>query len=468
MRSEENHYSEKTGEKEMIIYNACVITFENENRVLNDHAVLIRGNLIKDLGPSADILAKYPEEEKIDAGGKVLMPGQICAHTHFYGAYSRGLGNNLKPAKDFPEILANLWYKLDRALDPESVQLSAELFMIDAVKNGCTAFFDHHASPNFIDGSLDVIEDVVLKSGLRGSLCYEVTDRNGKDGAKAGIAENARFLKKIAKNNHGGRIGGAFGLHACLTLSEETLDECAAAIPQGFGYHVHLAESQEDEWDSLYRYNMRCGERLYKHGMLGDKTIVAHCVHINKREMDYLKETGTWISHQPRSNMNNAVGAAQVESMIDDGMKVCLGNDGFTFDMWSEWKMAYYLHKVVNRDPRRGNAYAIQQMAAYNNAALAGQAFGFGDKFGKVVVDAPADLIIVDFKPFTDFNAGNLPWQIIFGWSERMITDTIADGKFVMRDRKLTTIDEEAVYAHSMEVYPRVWAKYHEYCDKEG
>ena len=136
--------------------------------------------------------------------------------------------------------------------------------------------------------------------------------------------------------------------------------------------------------------------------------------------------------------------------------------------MWSEWKMAYYLHKVVNRDPRRGNAYDIQKMAAYNNAALAGQAFGFGEKFGKVVVDAPADLIIVDFKPFTQFTAGNLPWQIIFGWSERMITDTIADGKFVMRDRKLTTIDEEAVYAHSMEVYPRVWAKYHEYCDKEG
>ena len=166
--------------------------------------------------------------------------------------------------------------------------------------------------------------------------------------------------------------------------------------------------------------------------------------------------------------MNNAVGAAAVESMLDDGMKVCLGNDGFTFDMWTEWKFAYYLHKVINRDPRRMNGYDVMKMAAYNNAALAGQAFGYGDKFGKIVVDAPADLIIVDFDPFTQFTAGNLPWQIIFGWSEAMITDTICDGKFLMRNRILTTIDEAAVNAHSMEVYPKVWAKYHEYCDKEG
>ena len=452
----------------MIIYNARVITWEDENRVLDNHAVLIRGKLIKDLGPSAEMLQKYPDEEKIDAGGKILMPGQICSHTHFYGAYSRGLGNNLKPAKDFPENHDKLWYKLDRSLDEESTRLSGEIFMINAIKNGCTSFFDHHASPNFIDGSLDVLEDVVDKSGLRCSLCYEVTDRNGKDGTKAGIAENVRFLKKISKDNLGGRIGGAFGIHACLTVDEDTLEQCAAAKPEGFGFHIHLAESQEDEWDSLYKYGMRCGERLYKHGILGDRTITAYCVHINRREAEYLKETNTWISHQPRSNMNNAVGAAQVESMLDDGMKVCLGNDGFTFDMWTEWKFAYFLQKVIHRDPRRMGGYDVMKMAAYNNAALAGQAFGYGDKFGKIVPDAPADLIMVDFQPFTDFNAGNLPWQIIFGWSESMITDTICDGKFLMRNRVLTTIDEAAVTAHSLEVYPRVWAKYHEYCDKEG
>lgn len=452
----------------MLITNARVITWEKENRILDNHAVYIQGKLIKDLGPSAEMEKKYASEEKIDAGGKILMPGQICSHTHFYGAYSRGLGNSLRPAKDFPEILANLWYKLDRALDEESTRLSGELFMINAIKNGCTSFFDHHASPNFIDGSLDVLEDVVDKAGLRASLCYEVTDRNGKNGTKAGIAENARFLKKIAKDNKGGRIGGQFGIHACLTVDEETLDWCKEAIPDGFGFHIHMAESQEDEWDSLYRFGARCGERLYKHGIMGDHTIIAHCVHVDGHEMELLKETGCWVSHQPRSNMNNAVGAAPVETMLSMGIPVCLGNDGFTFDMWDEWKFAYWLHKVVNRDPRRGNGFDIKKMAIDNNSALGGQAFGYGEKFGKIVADAPADLIMVDFHPFTDFTAGNLPWQIIFGWNEAMITDTICDGKFLMRDRKLTTIDEEAVCAHSLEVYPKVWKKYHEYCDLEG
>ncbi len=447
----------------MLIYNAKVVTWGNPNEVLNNHAVYIKDNLIAEIGPSNVLLGKYPQEEKIDADDQLLMPGSICAHTHFYGAYSRGMGIPCKPAKDFPEILNNLWYKLDRSLDEESTRLSAEIFIVDAIKSGCTTLFDHHASPEFIDGSLDVLADVVDQSGIRASLCYEVTDRNGKDGTKAGIRENARFLKKI-KDGYtlDGRLTGTFGIHACLTVDEETLAECAAAIPEGFGFHIHVGESQEDEWDSLYRFNKRCGKRLYDNKILGDKTIVAHAVHVDKAEMDMLKETGTWISHQPRSNMNNAVGAAQVESMLADGMKVCLGNDGFTFDMWSEWKAAYYMHKLINRDPRRMNGYDVQEMGAYNNARLSAHSFGL-DKFGQIAVGAPADLILVEYRPFTDLNAGNIPWHIIFGFNERMITATIANGKVLMLNRELTTMDEKAICARSMEKYSQVWDKFNSY-----
>mgnify|MGYP000849561524 CR=1 FL=1 len=445
----------------MLIYNAKVVTWEKPNRVLDDTAVYIRGNLIKEVGPSAQLLQKYAAEEKIDADGQLLMPGSICAHTHFYGAYSRGMGIPGVPAKDFPEILEKLWYKLDRSLDEESTRLSAQVFAIDAIKAGCTTLFDHHASPEFIDGSLDVLAEVIDESGLRASLCYEVTDRNGKDGTKAGIRENVRFLKKLQSDgNLDGRLSGAFGIHACLSVDEATLDDCAAAKPDGYGFHIHLAESQEDEWDSLYKYGARCGERLYRHHILDERTIVAHAVHVDAREMDLLKETGTWISHQPRSNMNNAVGAAQVESMLANGMKVCLGNDGFTFDMWSEWKTAYFLQKVIRRDPRRMNGYDVQEMAIYNNAKLAGQAFGYGDKFGIIAVDAPADLILVDYDPFTDLNAGNIPWHIIFGFREAMVTTTIVAGKVLMRDRKLTTLDEKAINAHSREKCPDVWKRF--------
>ena len=445
----------------MLITNAKVVTWEQPNRILNNAAVLIEGNLIKEVGTSDELLKKYPHEERIDADDQLLMPGSICAHTHFYGAYSRGMGIPGRPAKDFPEILENLWFKLDRALDEESVKLSAELFLIDAIRSGCTTVFDHHASPDFIDGSLDVIADVVDKSGVRASLCYEVTDRNGKDGAKAGINENARFLKKIqAGHTLNGRLHGTFGIHACLTVDEETLENCAAANPGDFGFHVHLGESQEDEWDSLYRFGKRCGQRLYDHKLLGKNSIVAHGVHINAVEMDLLQETGTWVSHQPRSNMNNAVGAAQIESMLDKGMNVVLGNDGFTFDMWSEWKAAYYMHKIMHRDPRRMGGYDVQQMAIYNNSRLAGQSFGYGDKFGKIVEGAPADLILVEYRPFTDLNAGNIPWHMIFGFNERMISTTIVDGKILMRDRVLTTMDEKEIQARSLAKYQDVWDKF--------
>lgn len=445
----------------MLIHNATIVTWEKENRVLANYAILIDGKTIREIGPSAELLAKYPAEEKFDAGEQVVMPGQICAHTHFYGAYSRGMGIPGRPAKDFPEILDNLWYKLDRALDPESVRLSAELFAIDAIRNGCTTLFDHHASPDAIDGSLDIIADVIDKSGVRASLCYEVTDRNGKDGTKAGIRENVRFLTKLKNGgNLDGRLAGTFGIHACLSVDEDTLEECAAANPGDFGFHIHVGESQEDEWDSLYRTGKRCINRLADQGILNDKTIIAHAVHVNVPEMEIIREKKSWVSHQPRSNMNNAVGAAQIESMLAMGIPVCLGNDGFTFDMWNEWKFAYYLHKVIHRDPRRMGGYDVQQMAAYNNAALAGQAFGCGDTFGKIVPGAPADLIFVEYRPFTAFSAGNIPWHIIFGMNESMISSTMVAGKFLMKNRALTTMDEKEIVARSLEKYPQVWEKF--------
>ncbi len=177
----------------MIIHNATVLTFDDAQGVLDDSAVLIDGATIAEVGPSAELIARHPEAPLWDAGGMVLMPGQICAHTHFYGAFARGLYIPGPPAKDFPEILQNLWWKLDKALDLEGVKASAEVCLVDAIRNGTTTLIDHHASQRAIDGSLDVIADAVLESGLRAALCYEVTDRDGEEAARAGISENVRF-----------------------------------------------------------------------------------------------------------------------------------------------------------------------------------------------------------------------------------------------------------------------------------
>lgn len=206
---------------------------------------------------------------------------------------------------------------------------------------------------------------------------------------------------------------------------------------------------------------MRVIDRLQKHGILGAKTITAHGVHFDAREMEILKETGTWLTHQPRSNMNNGVGTAQIESMMRLGVKVCLGNDGFTNSMWDDWKAAYLLHKAEHRDPRRMGGYDVQQMAIYNNSALA-QAFFPDEPIGQIVPGAAADLIFVDYHPFTPLTDGNLPWHIIFGFQQSMVTSTMVAGKFLMKDRELLTLNEAEIAARAREIAPRIWKKYEE------
>ncbi len=442
----------------MLITNATLITWESPNRILENHALFLEGNHIRDIGPSAKLEKLYPKSKKLDAQGQIVMPGGICAHTHFYSAFSRGMAIPGLAPKDFPEILEKLWWPLDKSLLEEDIRYSALISLIDAIKHGTTTLIDHHASPNAIDGSLDIIADAVDKSGLRGVLCYEVTDRDGPDKATAGIKENVRFIKRLTANPHA-RLAGTFGLHASLTLSGATLQACRAAAPEGTGFHVHAAESDADEWDSINKSGMRVIDRLQNHEILGPKTITAHGVHIDAREIEILADTGTWVSHQPRSNMNNAVGVAPVESMMRAGIKVCLGNDGFSNAMWEEWKAAYFVHKVWNRDPRRMSGTSVADMAIYNNAALANVFFPSAS-IGQLVPGAFADLIFVDYQSPTQLTADNLPWHIIFGFQQSMITTTIVDGKVLMKDRKLLMLDEAEIAARARELSSKVWQRY--------
>jgi len=452
----------------MLIVNGKLVTWGRANQILEGQAVYVKDGKIAEIGPEASLKEKYPDAEQVDAGGQYVMPGNICAHTHFYGAYARGMGIPGPAPKDFPEILDKLWWPLDKALDEDSVRASALVHLVDAVKHGTTTLIDHHASPNFIDGSLDVIADAVDKSGLRAALCYEVTDRDGSGKAAAGIRENVRFLNKAAGGQlAGGRVSAAFGLHASLTLSDETLADCVSEAGEDAPYHIHVAEHESDEYDSLNKTGLRVVDRLHKFGILGRNTITAHGIHIDMAEARLLVETGTWLTHQPRSNMNNGVGVAQVESLMRAGVNVCLGNDGFTQDMWTEWKTAYLLHKVWHRDPRRMNGIDLVQMAVYNNAALA-KVFFPDTPLGVLQKGAAADLIFVDYHPFTPLTAGNLPWQIVFGFNESMITSTMVAGEFLMKDRELLTLDEAAIAAEAIALAPDVWARYETFVPKNS
>lgn len=448
----------------MLITNATLVTWGDAPTILTDYALYIQGGVIQAIGPTEVLIPNYREARRLDAQGQLVMPGNICAHTHFYGAYARGMAIPGAAPANFPEVLRKLWWPLDKALDKETVEMSALTCLVDAIKHGTTTLIDHHASPNYIEGSLDVITDAVRRAGLRAVLCYEVTDRDGVEKAEAGIAENVRFIEKQRGNTH---IAGTFGLHASMTLSDETLRQCVDALPDGAGFHIHVAEHEADEEDSLAKYGKRVLNRLNELGVLGEKTIAAHCIHIDDAEMALLKATGTWVSHQPRSNMNNGVGAMHFQKMLHNDIKLTLGNDGFSNNMWAEWKAAYLLHKVTNRDPREANGADIARIAMTHNARLA-ESFFPNVKLGVLSEGAAADIVFVDYKPFTPLTAGNLPWHIVFGFESSMVTTTIVNGKILMQDRQLVTLNEEAIATEALALAPKVWERYEKFATQSG
>ncbi len=453
----------------LLIHNATVCTFGDANQVIEGGAVLVEDGQIAAVGRSDELARAYPDARREDAGGKALMPGNICSHTHFYGAFARGLYIPGPAPKDFPEILRRLWWTLDMALDDDGVLSSALVCLVDAIRNGTTTLFDHHASPVHIDGSLDIIAGAVEAAGLRAVLCYEVTDRNGPEGAAAGIAENVRYIKQQRARSAGNdqaMLSGLFGLHASLSLSDETLAQCVAEAEAlgDVGFHVHAAEGPADQEDSLARYGVRTIDRLRARGVLNPRSIVAHVTAIDGWEMAALRKSGAWVTHQPRSNMNNAVGVADVPAMLRGGMPVLLGKDGFSNDMFTEMKTAYLLHKVWRNDPRAMPGNQVIDMAYRHNARLAAQHFPL--PLGEISVGAAADLILLDYYPTTPMTADNLPWHILFGVSGSHVTHTMAAGRWLMKQRELLTLDEATITAHSRKVAAATWQRFWELSGK--
>ncbi len=444
----------------MLITNAHLITWGTPNQIIENQAVFIRNGMITEIGPSTELAKRYSGEEWMDARGQYVMPGNINAHGHYYSAFAVGISVPGDAPITLPTILHKLWWPFDKALSEEDVRYSALVGAIDAIKHGTTTLFDHHSSPNFIDGVLDVIAEAMDESGLRSVLCFEVTDRDGPERAKAGIAENARFVRRCNQDQISeGRVAANFGIHAPMTVSEETLAACREAVPEGTGFHLHVAEHEYDQVRSQAMSGIRSVDRLLKHGILGDKSILAHAIHLDAREVQLIAESNSWVSHQPRNNQNAADGIAEVESYLRAGIPVCLGNDGLTNTMWREAEAAYLLQKIKHRDSRRLPGDQLLQMAIHNNAALASAYFPDG-RVGVIEPGALADLIFVDYKPTTPMTVENLAGHFVFGFNESMITTTIVNGQVLMKDRILTTLDEDEIKARSREIVPSFWERY--------
>ena len=437
----------------MLVINGTLVT---ESDIIPDGALFIEGDRIADLGSTKELLAKYPGEELLDAQGMLVMPGLICAHTHFYGAFVRGMALKTEPPTNFPEILERLWWRLDKALTLEDVRYSALVCLVDAIRHGTTTLIDHHASPKAIEGSLETIASAVREAGVRACLCYEVSDRDGEEKATQALKENREFIEAAREGKFGPLIAGTFGLHASLTLSDATLKKAVEAA-EGVGFHIHVAEDKADVQDSLKKSGLRVVERLNEMGILGERTIAAHCVHIDAYEMEILRETKTKVVHNPRSNMNNAVGAADLPGMLRRHIVVGLGNDGFSNNMFPEMKTAYLIHKHVQGDPQAMPAEEVVKIATRNNARVA--KLFFPGSLGELSVGAYADIILLRYLPPTPLRGENLPWHIIFGMDGSQVDTTIVGGQVLMRGWRLVTLDEEAIFARAQELARDLWVR---------
>jgi putative selenium metabolism protein SsnA len=435
--------------------NGIVVTLGENNRVLWNATVVTDGELVAAVGDSAEMKRRFPDAQPVDCSGKIILPGFICAHHHFYSTMARGMGIPGEPAANFVQILERLWWKVDRALDAEDITLSAQLPLIDCIRNGTTTIIDHHASPSMRDGSLDLIEKAVRQAGLRASLCYEVSDRNIPGG---GIAENERFIKKVGKGD--GQIAAMMGLHASFTISDETAEKCAGiAKDAGVGCHIHVAEDAADREASLDKHKMPIVNRLDKLGMTGEQSIFVHCVHIEESEMDILAATKTAVVHNPESNMNNAVGVTPLLKLLKKGVLVGLGTDGMGSDMLVQMRCAYLLHRLANHDPRVAFVEA-PQLLLQNNAEIAERQFGL--RLGEIAEGRPADLAIIDYYPPTPLSEANFLGHLIFGLVDATVDTTVCRGKILMQGKKIVSMDEERLAARSRELAPKMWKRLQE------
>ena len=439
----------------ILVFNGNIITRDEKRPLIKNGAVFIEGNKIIEVGDSQLLMEKYSNEESIDAKSCFVMPAFINMHEHIYSALARGLNIKGYVAKDFLTILDGMWWTLDRNLDNEFTKLSALQTYIDCVKNGVTTIFDHHASFGEIDGSLDAIEDAAREIGVRSCLCYEISDRDGLDKAKASGRENERFIKKV-KTQNDGFIKAMCGMHAQFTISDEIFEYARSITPKDVGFHIHVAEGIEDLHDCLRKYGKRIVDRLDDFDILGEKSLFAHCIYVNKHEMDRIKETGTMVVHNPESNMGNACGCPPTMEMVNQGILVGLGTDGYTHDMIESYKVANILHK---HHLSTGTAAWVEvpQMLFSNNAIMANRYFDI--PLGKIKEGYAADVIVTDYYPYTPFDETNINGNILFGMNGRSVVTTIGNGKVLMKDRVLTMIDEQKTFSEIAEKTKKLWGK---------
>jgi cytosine/adenosine deaminase-related metal-dependent hydrolase len=365
------------------------------------------------------------DEGSIDAGGRVLTIPSINFHDHFYSRLAKGL--ILKgPMNNFHNILKNLWWKVDLALDEEMIRASAQMASMESVRNGVTYIFDHHSSPNYAKNSLNVISDVLKESDLRGALCFEISDRNGKANAENAINETTEFLNSHLYDEN---IKSLIGLHASFTLSNSSLKK-AAEIQQKYncGIHIHVCEDKIDSEKSLSKFKKLPAQRLSDYGLLNEKSILAHGIHTSKKDYNIIRKKGSALVLNPESNMNNAVGLPKF-SMVLDGVPLLCGTDGMSSNPARSLKQLFLLgrHSGMSFE----SAFKWIQKIYFDQIYFIKNYFS---DFTSMMIGDRADFIIWDYVPPTPFLSENFWGHFIYGILERPVHSVVQNGKVLMNN----------------------------------
>ncbi|MEA3238703.1 MAG: putative aminohydrolase SsnA [Candidatus Bipolaricaulota bacterium] len=398
------------------------------------------------------------DAERIDGEGRLAIPGLVNAHTHLYSSLARGMALPNYSPNTFTQILEQLWWRLDKALDPSSVRMSALVGAMEAARCGVTTLIDHHASPHAVTGSLSAVKKAVNSDvGLRGAFCYELSDRDGMEIRDEGIEENLDFLSTDDPSDT--MSTALFGLHASFTLSDDSLSKMAEVIPEGAGVHIHVAEGPEDEEQCQSKHGMRIVERLDKFNLLRDRSILAHCLHIDEDEKDLIAERMAIVVHNPRSNMNNGVGVFDMDGFLRRGITVGLGTDGIGANMLAELFTAGILQKVSTGNSLAAGFGDLQKILFDNNPQIASQLLRA--QLGRIAPGYQADIALFDYDPPTPIDAGNVLGHLLFGIAvhDLRVSDLIVAGRSVIRDGHFANLDEDTLYAQAREEAAALWAR---------
>jgi len=387
-------------------------------------------------------------EEVRELQGVTVMPGNINGHTHLYSALAAGMPPPKEPPQNFTEILTEIWWPLDRALDAEAVYLSAVAGAWDAVRCGTTLLFDHHSSLASVGHSLDQVEKGIAEIGLRACLCYEVTDRGGRGSRDITLEENQRYLQKLADTPQRGipQFKGIVGAHASFTLEERTLILLAEICDKmGVGIHMHLAEGTTDREVSQDRRWKDPLERLVEFGLVRPGSIFAHGVDLTPLDLQTLEEKGSWVVHCGRSNMNNGVGRAPVDRFPS---KCAIGTDGLDDNMWGELRTTFFRGNEAGRGPLGYDNAERFWLGSYRLARDL-----FGEPFGSLDVGAPADFIVLDTFQKTPLTTDTWLSHLLFNFHPWDIASVYVGGRCVYQTGNTAPVDPQLCQETALKIW---------------